>query len=112
MKRIDFYQQKRELHFEMLEAIVDLFKKAGIDEIELFENGECRYLCYAMYCPYGADSIRELRVSKVRCNERLVEVMFEDDEDNWVSCEHAGEIVTASIDEVYGAVYDYVSDLN
>ena len=62
MKRIDFYQKKKDLHNEMLEAIVALFEKAGMDEIDLRPEGEWQYNAYVLYCPDGAYSIQEFRV--------------------------------------------------
>ena len=113
MKRIDFYQKRKSLHNEMIEGIVALFEKAGIKEIDLCPDDEWQYNAYVLYCPDGADSIREFRVAKVRCNGGLIEVIAEGDEsDNWISCEHAGDIMTCSLDGLYDAVYDYVSDIN
>ena len=66
MKKIDFYEKKKALHLEMLEAIVALFEKAGIDEIDLRPEGEWQYNAYVLYCPDGAYSIQEFRVRKVR----------------------------------------------
>lgn len=114
MKRIDFYQKKKDLHNEMLEAIVALFEKAGMDEIDLRPEGEWQYNAYVLYCPDGAYSIQEFRVRKVRNFDGMIEVIAEDDEkgDTWISCEHAGDIMTDSLDSLYDAVFDYVGDLN
>lgn len=113
MKKIDFYEKKKALHLEMLEAIVALFEKAGFDEIDLLPDGEWQRNAYVLYCPDGAYSIQEFRVWKVRCREGIVEVLAEGDEDeHWISCEHAGDIMTDSLDSLYEAVYDEVADLN
>lgn len=113
MKKIDFYEKKKALHLEMLEAIVALFEKAGFDEIDFLPEGEWQRNAYVLYCPDGAYSIQEFRVWKVRCKDGLIEVLAEGDEDeHWISCEHAGDIMTNSIDSLYEAVYDEVGDLN
>lgn len=113
MKKIDFYEKKKALHLEMLEAIVALFEKAGFDEIDFLPEGEWQRNAYVLYCPDGAYSIQEFRVWKVRCKDGLIEVLAEGDEDeHWISCEHAGDIMTDSIDSLYEAVYDEVADLN
>lgn len=50
---------------------------------------------------------------KVRCVDGLIEVLAEGDEDeHWISCEHAGDIMTDSLDSLYEAVYDAVADIN
>lgn len=113
MKKIDFYEKKKALHLEMLEAIVALFEKAGFDEIDFLPEGELQRNAYVLYCPDGAYSIQEFRVWKVRCKDGLIEVLAEGDEDeHWISCEHAGDIMTDSLDSLYEAVYDEVADLN
>lgn len=113
MKKIDFYEKKKALHLEMLEAIVALFEKAGFDEIDFLPEGEWQRNAYVLYCPDGAYSIQEFQVWKVRCRDGVVEVLAEGDEDeHWISCEHAGDIMTDSLDSLYEAVYDEVADLN
>ena len=113
MERIDFYRKKKDLHNEMLQAIVALFDKAGLDEIDFMPEGEWQRNAYVLYCPDGAYSIQEFQVHKVRCVDGLIEVLAEDDEDeHWISCEHAGDIMTDSLDSLYEAVYDAVADIN
>ena len=52
-------------------------------------------------------------MDKVRYDEGIIEIIIEDDEDdNWISCQHAGDIMTDSLDSLYDAIYDFVSDLN
>ena len=80
MKKIDFYEKKKALHLEMLEAIVALFEKAGMDEIDLCPDGEWQRNAYVLYCPDGAYSIQEFQVWKVRCREGIVEVLAEGDD--------------------------------
>lgn len=48
MKKIDFYEQKKALHNEMLEAIVALFDKAGFDEIDFMPEGEWQRNAYVL----------------------------------------------------------------
>ena len=50
-------------------------------------------------------------VKKVRCVDGDVFILpF--GRDMWVSCEHAGKVVTDTLDDLYEAVYDTVADLN
>ena len=113
MKKIDFYEKKKALHLEMLHEIISLFDKVGFDEIDFLPDGEWQRNAYVLYCPDGAYSIQEFRVWRVRCRDGIVEVLAEgDDEDRWISCEHAGDIMTDSLDSLYEAVYDEVADLN
>ena len=113
MKRIDFYRKKKDLHNEMLQAIVALFDKSGFDEIDFMPEGEWQRNAYVLYCPDGAYSIQEFQVHKVRFVNGLIEVLAEGDEDeHWISCEHAGDIMTDSLDSLYEAVYDAVADIN
>lgn len=112
MKRIDFYAKKKLLHMEMLEAIVALFEKTGgIEEIDFIPEGEWQRNVYVILSPDGADSTQEVRVHKVRCIEGEVEVLPYG-QDNWVSCEFAGDVVTDTLDDLYDEVYNEVADLN
>lgn len=104
MKRIDFYNKKKAIHNEMLEAIANLFKEADITEID-FTSGERNP--YIILSPDGASSTYEALVTKVRCKDGSISVMVED-YDRWISCRHAGCVVTGTIDDLYDAVFDYV----
>lgn len=107
MKRIDFYNKKKSLHNEMLEAISNLFKEAGITDIDL-TSGE--YFPYVILSPDGASSTYETLVKKVKYNDGHISIMVED-YDRWISCRHAGCVVTGTLDDLYDAVFDYVTDL-
>lgn len=110
MKRIDFYQKKKDLHNEMLQAIVDLFDKEDIDEIDFLPEGEWQRNCFVIISTDGTDSTREVLVRKVKYEDGEIYILpF--DEDLWLPCEHAGHVVTAALDDLYEAVYDAVSDL-
>lgn len=112
MKRIDFYAKKKLLHMEILEAIVKLFEKtAGIDEIDFIPEGEWQRNVYIILSTEGADSTQEVRVHKVRCIDGGVEVLPYGQE-NWVSCEFAGDVVTDTLNDLYDGVYNEVSDIN
>lgn len=111
MKRIDFYEKKKALHNEMLEAIVALFSKGGFDEIDLCPEGEWQQNAYVILSPDGAESTYERQVKKVKVEDDEVFVTLIDHE-WWISCEHAGMVVTDSLETLYDAVYDWVGDLN
>lgn len=106
MRRIDFYEKKKAIHNEMLEAIASLFKEADITEID-FTSGERNP--YITLSPDGASSTYEALVTKVRCKDGHISVMVED-YDRWISCRHAGCVVTGTIDDLYDAVFDYVEN--
>jgi hypothetical protein len=112
MKRIDFYEKKKALHNEMLEAIVALFEKTSITEIDFMpDDGGWQRNCFVIISTDGVESTEEVMVKKVRCEDGDVFILpF--GRDMWVSCEHAGRVVTATLDDLYDAVYDVVGDLN
>lgn len=111
MKKIDFYQKKKDLHNEMLEAIVALFEKASITEFNFLPDDGWKRNCFITLSTDGAYSTREVQVRKVKYEDGGIYILpF--DEDLWIPCEHAGYVVTATLDELYEAVYDAVADLN
>lgn len=112
MKKIDFYEKKKALHNEMLEAIVALFEKTSITEFDFLPNdGGWQRNCFVILSTDGVESTEEVLVKKVRCVDGDVFILpF--GRDMWVSCEHAGKVVTDTLDDLYEAVYDTVADLN
>ena len=112
MKKIDFYQKKKDLHNEILEAIVALFEKTSITEFNFLpDDGGWQRNCFVILSTDGADSTREVLVRKVKYEDGEIYILpF--DEDFWLPCEHAGKVVTDTLDDLYDAVYDMVADLN
>ena len=111
MERIDFYQKKKDLHNEILEAIVALFEKVGIDETDFRPEGEWNQNGWVIMSPDGASSTYETEVRKVKCEDGMVYIDIPDC-DFWVSCEHGRMVVTDTLETLYDAVFDYVGDLN
>jgi len=111
MKKIDFYRKKKDLHNEMLEAIVALFDKTSIDEFDFLpDDGGWQRICFVILSDDGAGSTREVLVHKVKCVDGEIYILpF--DEVRWVPCEHAGKVVTDTLDDLYDAVYEAVGDL-
>ena len=112
MKKIDFYQKKKDLHNEILEAIVALFEKTSITEFNFLpDDGGWQRNCFVILSTDGADSTREVLVRKVKYEDGEIYILpF--DEDFWLPCEHAGKVGTDTLDDLYDAVYDMVADLN
>ena len=111
MKRIDYYVRKKRLHEEQLGAILYLFDKAGISEIDFLPEGEWQRNCFVIITNGEADTTREVLISKVRVEEGEIYILpF--GEEMWIPCEHAGKVVSATLDDLYDAVYDFVADLN
>lgn len=111
MERIDFYEKKKALHNEMLEAIVDLFEKTSITEFDFLPDDGWQRNCFVILSTDGADSTREVMVRKVKYEDGEIYILPLD-EDFWLPCEHAGKVVTDTLDDLYEAVYDTVADLN
>lgn len=111
MKKIDFYEKKKALHNEMLEAMKELFAKTSIDEFDFLpDDGGWQRNCFVTLCPDGADSTREVLVRKVKCMDDEIYILPYG-EDSWVPCEHADDVVTCTLDDVYDALYDTVGDI-
>lgn len=111
MERIDFYEKKKALHNEMLEAIVALFEKTSITEFDFLPDDGWQRNCFVILSTDGADSTREVMVRKVKYEDGEIYILPLD-EDFWLPCEHAGKVVTDTLDDLYEAVYDTVADLN
>lgn len=111
MERIDFYEKKKALHNEMLEAIVALFEKTSITEFDFLPDDGWQRNCFVFLSTDGADSTREVMVRKVKYEDGEIYILPLD-EDFWLPCEHAGKVVTDTLDDLYEAVYDTVADLN
>ena len=111
MERIDFYEKKKALHNEMLEAIVALFEKTSITEFDFLPDDGWQRNCFVILSTDGADSTREVMVRKVKYEDGEIYILPLD-EDFWLPCEHAGKVVTDTLDDLYEAVYDAVADLN
>ena len=111
MERIDFYRKKKNLHNEMLDAIVELFNKTSITEFDFLPDDGFQRNCFVILSTDGADSTEEVLVKKVRCEDGDV-LILPFGWDMWVSCEYAGKIVTDTLDDLYDAVYEAVADIN
>lgn len=112
MKKIDFYEKKKALHNEMLEAMKELFAKTSIDEFDFMpDDGDWQRNCFVTLCPNGADRTREVLVRKVKCMDGEIYILPYGG-DMWISCEHAGDVVTCTLDDVYDALYGAVGDIN
>lgn len=96
----------------MLEAIVSLFEKTSITEFDFLPNdGGWQRNCFVILSTDEVESTEEVLVKKVRCVDGDVFILpF--GRDMWVSCEHAGKVVTDTLDDLYEAVYDTVDDIN
>ena len=106
MKPIDFYKKKRKLHDEMIAAICKILDKFGVNEID-FENAgiDGGYACLSIDGP--AEEVRVLRLRKTgeNCLEFIPEGLGYLNYDNrWRNMER--DVLYASIDTVYEAVYD------
>ena len=111
MEQIDFYKKKRDLHNEILKAISDLFEKAGISEIDFKPNYDWQQNAYVILSPDGASSTYETEVLKVKCDDGWIFISIPDCDD-WISCDPGSMVVSCSIETLYDAVYDYVSNIN
>lgn len=91
---------------------MDLLEKTSITEFDFLpdDGGWQRYI-FVTLSTDGSDSTEEVLVKKVKCEDSDVLIMpF--GWDMWVSCEHAGKVVTDTLDDLYDAVYEAVADLN
>lgn len=111
MEWIDFYKKKKDLHNEMLEAIVALFEKTSITEFDFLpDDGGWQRNCFVILSTDGAESTEEVLVKKVRYEDGEI-CILPFGSDWWVPCEHAGKVVTDTLDDLYDAVYEEVGDL-
>ncbi|MGM9780121.1 MAG: hypothetical protein ACI3ZD_17570 [Prevotella sp.] len=104
MERIDFYRKKKDLHNEILQAIVEVFAQSNITEIDVSED---KFRTWVVISPDGASSTHEVEVRKIRCKHGHVSIQIED-YDDWIGCEFAGIVLTNTIDNLYDTAYEHI----
>lgn len=111
MKRIDFYDKKVQLHEQMIDAICEIMDKKMVSEINFAKIGMCGgYVCTAIDGPATEQQVLKLRHTIGTCILEYVPeydyYFFDDENENeeWLSLND--DVLNASIDTVYDAVYD------
>lgn len=111
MKKIDFFNEKRDLHRKMYEAIKQLvlMTKEGIVNID--NSDECLDRAYAYFEPDGYSSVNGVLVDAVKFDGCL-KVHNEDfssiSEYTWYCIGEGSDVVWCTIDSIYDAVWNAV----
>ena len=104
MRRIDFYKKKEKLHVQMIEAICKILDVNMVEVINFEDLGMCGgYVCLAMFSPAEEYQIKKLK-HDIGTDYLGIEV-----DDEWGNELHAtinDDVLNASFDTVYEAVYD------
>lgn len=109
MEYIDFTAQRLHLHNNCKRAIVDLMKEAEVEEIDLLHKENVFGAAWLIRYFYGDTTMEEVQVTKIKLDgEALLykgrNTEGEVDED-WQKLEISDNVISATIDSVYEAVW-------
>ena len=111
MEKIDFYQEKRDLHRKMYDAIAQLVKMTKNGIVEIDNSDDCLDRAYAYFEPDGYSSVNGVMVDAVRYDWRL-EVHDDgfsmENEFSWYAVGEDSCVVWCSIDTIYDAVWNAI----
>lgn len=111
MKKIDFYQEKRDLHRKMYDAIAQIVKMTKNGIVEIDNSDDCLDRAYAYFEPDGYSSVNGVMVDAVRYDGHLE---VHDDgfgmecEFSWYAVGEGFCVVWCSIDTIYDAVWNAI----
>ena len=111
MKKIDFYQEKRDLHRKMYDAIAQLVSMTKNGIVEIDNSDDCLDRAYAYFEPDGYSSVNGVMVDAVRYDGHLEvhdDVFGMECELGWYAVGECSCVVWCSIDTIYDAVWNAI----
>lgn len=111
MKKIYFYQEKRDLHKKMYNAIAQLVRMAKNGIVEIDNSDDCLDRAYAYFEPDGYSSVHGFEVDAVRYDGWLAvhnEEFSSRDKYTWFFIGENSDVVWCSIDTIYDAVWNAI----
>ena len=111
MKKIYFYQEKRDLHRKMYNAIAQLVRMTKNGIVEIDNSDDCLDRAYAYFEPDGYSSVHGFEVDAVRYDGWLAvhnEEFSSRDKYTWFSIGENSDAVWCSIDTIYDAVWNAI----
>lgn len=111
MKKIYFYQEKRDLHRKMYNAIAQLVRMTKNGIVEIDNSDDCLDRAYAYFEPDGYSSVHGFEVDAVRYDGWLAvhnEEFSSRDKYTWFFIGENSDVVWCSIDTIYDAVWNAI----
>ena len=111
MKKIYFYQEKRDLHRKMYNAIAQLVRMTKNGIVEIDNSDDCLDRAYAYFEPDGYSSVHGFEVDAVRYDGWLAvhnEEFSSRDKYTWFYIGENSDAVWCSIDTIYDAVWNAI----
>ena len=111
MKKIYFYQEKRDLHRKMYNAIAQLVRMTKNGIVEIDNSDDCHDRAYAYFEPDGYSSVHGFEVDAVRYDGWLAvhnEEFSSRDKYTWFYIGENSDVVWCSIDTIYDAVWNAI----
>lgn len=111
MKKIYFYQEKRDLHRKMYNAIAQLVRMTKNGIVEIDNSDDCLDRAYAYFEPDGYSSVHGFEVDAVRYDGWLAvhnEEFSSRDKYTWFYIGENSDVVWCSIDTIYDAVWNAI----
>lgn len=104
--KIDFYEKKKALHEEMVDAIKELLHINGLDELDLSNGCDTGYVTIVDDCLYPPTEVEVKRVFLDEHSNLMADVEF--DYDNCINLEDLNNVMLCSFDTVYESVYELI----
>ena len=111
MKKIYFYQEKRDLHRKMYNTIAQLVRMTKNGIVEIDNSDDCLDRAYAYFEPDGYSSVHGFEVDAVRYDGWLAvhnEEFSSRDKYTWFYIGENSDVVWCSIDTIYDAVWNAI----
>lgn len=109
--KINLYQEKRDLHRKMYDAIAQLVRMTKDGIVEIDNSDDCIDRAYAYFEPDGYSSVNGVEVDAVRYDGHL-EVhdggFSMENEYSWYAVGEGSDVVWCSIDTIYDAVWNAI----
>ena len=107
MEKIDFDQQKKELHDRIYNEIIKLMKYYKVNEIDFTKDTLDD--AFVVRSVSGAESTEEVKVTKIRLTsddylEYQTDIYHEENE--WFSLGSYGDVLWCTISGIYNNVFD------
>lgn len=113
MKYIDYIGQRINLHKEIVKSIIEVIDKHGKEEVNLLEKEEEIGAAWLIRVHDWSNEITEVQVVAVKVENGVLlykgKENGEEDED-WLTMAVEDDVVSATIDSVYTAVYLTLED--
>lgn len=113
MKYIDYIGQRINLHKEIVKSIIEVIDKHGKEEVNLLEKEEEIGAAWLIRVHDWSNEITEVQVVAVKVKNGVLLYKGKENgevEEDWLTMAVEDDVVSATIDSVYTAVYLTLED--